>query len=96
MLLFCMLGTRLADDYVHFACLSKAYLSAGDCSTYCYQYKWLADVCVGSEKLKSLHAKFTTLMQTRNIPLTSFAEVETTNLPLRFHATIVPQESSGD
>jgi len=34
-------------------------------------------------------------MQTRNILLTSFAEVETTNLPLRFRATLVPQESSG-
>ena len=35
-------------------------------------------------------------MQTRDIPLTSFAEGETTNLPLRFRATIVPQESSGE
>jgi len=51
--------------------------------------------CVGSEKLKTLHAKFTSLMQSRNILLTSFAEVETTNLPLRFRATLVPQESSG-
>jgi len=51
--------------------------------------------CVGSEKLKSLHAKFSSLMQTRDIHLTSFAEVETTNLPLRFRATLVPQESSG-
>jgi len=34
-------------------------------------------------------------MQTRDIHLTSFAEVETTNLPLRLRATLVPQESSG-
>jgi len=43
-----------------------------------------------------LHAKFTSLMQTHDIPLTSFAEAETTNLPLRFRATLVPQESSGE
>jgi len=58
-------------------------------------YKWLAGGCVGSEKLKLLHAKFTTLMQTHDIPLTSFAEVETMNFLLRFRVTIVPQESSG-
>ena len=55
-----------------------------------------ADCCVGSEKLKTLHTKFTTLMHTRDIPLSSFAEGETTNLPLRFRATLVPQESSGE
>jgi len=55
----------------------------------------LVSGCVtGSEKLKSLHAKFSALMQTRDIPLTSFAEAETTDLPLRFRATLVPHESS--
>jgi len=34
-------------------------------------------------------------MKSREIPLMSFAETETTNLPLRFRATLVPQESSG-